>query len=343
MSRTLSVAAAFLCLSGCATTTDRAEVGAAAPACRLAEADQAWLDRAVDAWRFTSREITAIGGVPNFQAVFFDGACVLTSANALSNVSVGEVEWIAAPHDGVVRLPDGDEMPAGVTSFTSGNDEGLTFFVMSTPSVWRAAGVDGGPMALENLMVAVMLHEGSHVAQIGPYGARLGALIEENDLPESFTDDSLQHRFRDEPEFAASIARETELLTAAAAAADDAEARRLAREARALMRARSARWFVGEDAFFEEAENIWLTFEGSGQWAGYQWLVHPQGGAAAADAVNARFVHNRWWSQTQGFALAMAVDRIVGPGWKSHAFGDGAATLLEMLDAALAETEQGAR
>jgi hypothetical protein len=33
----------------------------------------------------------------------------------------------------------------------------------------------------------------------------------------------------------------------------------------------------------------------------------------------------------------MALDRIVGPAWKAHAFGDGARTVLEMLDAALAE------
>jgi hypothetical protein len=31
----------------------------------------------------------------------------------------------------------------------------------------------------------------------------------------------------------------------------------------------------------------------------------------------------------------MALDRIVGPAWKKHAFGDGKQTVLEMLDAAL--------
>jgi hypothetical protein len=33
----------------------------------------------------------------------------------------------------------------------------------------------------------------------------------------------------------------------------------------------------------------------------------------------------------------VALDRIAGPGWKRHAFGDGAKTVLEMLDDALAE------
>lgn len=79
-----------------------------------------------------------------------------------------------------------------------------------------------------------------------------------------------------------------------------------------------------------------LTFEGAGQWTGYQWLVHPRGGAQPPAEVMARFTRGRWWSQTEGFAVVMALDRIVGPRWKRHAFGDGARTVLEMLDDALA-------
>ena len=99
----------------------------------------------------------------------------------------------------------------------------------------------------------------------------------------------------------------------------------------------SARWSVGDDAYFVEAEDLWLTFEGAGQWAGYQWSIHPQGGAQAPAEVLPRFTHGHWWSQTEGFAVVLALDRIVGPAWKRHAFGDGAETVLEMLDSALAE------
>ena len=43
------------------------------------------------------------------------------------------------------------------------------------------------------------------------------------------------------------------------------------------------------------------------------------------------------WSQTEGIAVVLALDRIVGPVWKRHAFGDGEPTVLGILDAALAE------
>lgn len=332
MARYIAVVA--LLLSACASTppSDQAEP----PACAVSEADRAWIARSLEAWRFASRDISHIASVPRFRAVFFDAACVLSSGDALTaDVPVDQVAWDAATHSGTITLPDGGEMPAGVTSFASGDGD-LTYFVMSTPSVWSAGGVSGRPIALDTMMVAVLLHEASHVAQVGPYGPRLGRLIDENGLPEEFNDDSMQRRFQDNSEFAASVQRETDLFLQAAAAVDDDEARRLAREARALMRARAQRWFTGADAYWAEAEDIWLTFEGAGQWTGYQWLVHPRGGAVPVADANARFVRGRWWSQTQGFALVSALDRIMGGGWKAQAYGAGQQTALEMLDAVLA-------
>lgn len=308
--------------------------GAPASSCSMSAADRAWIERALEAWRFASREITGIGSVTSSRAIFFDAGCVLTSADALASPSAQGVTWSASPHDGKIRLPDGSDRPVGITSFASGAD-GLKFFVMSTPSVWRAHGVPEA--GLETTMVAVLLHECSHVAQTGPYGKRLGKLIEENSLPDSFNDNAVQERFSSNAEFTASVKQETSLFLNAAAEPDDAEARLLAFEARELMRERQARWCVGDDAYLVEAEDLWLTFEGSGQWAGYQWMVHAEGGAQKPADVLPRFGRDREWSQAEGFAVVMALDRIVGPAWKKHAFGDGARTVLEMLDAALAE------
>jgi len=307
---------------------------ASSPACSMSEIDRAWIERALEAWRFTSREITGIGSVSSSQAIFFDAGCVLTSADALSSPSAQGVTWSAARHGGSIPLPDGSERPVGITSFASSKD-GLKFFVMSTPSVWRANGVGEG--GLETTMVAVLLHECSHVAQIGPYGKRLGKLIEENSLPDSFNDNALQERFGSNAEFTASVKKETGLFLKAAAERDEVEAKLLVLEARELMRARQARWCVGDDAYLVEAEDLWLTFEGSGQWAAYQWIVHANGGAQKPADVIPRYARDGEWSQAEGFAVVMALDRIVGPAWKKHAFGDGARTVLEMLDAALAE------
>lgn len=331
----VSLLAAALVLASCSTTAVAPPPPAQAPACDVSGADRAWIERALTAWRYTKREITHIETGRTFQAIFFDGACVLTSDNALTSDDASVVTWSATPHQGAITLPGGGEMPAGVTSFASGEGD-VAFFVMSTPSVWSAGGVPPGPLGLETLMVAVLLHEGSHVAQAATYGAAINAIAQANNLSDDFNDDTMQHEFGETPEFAASVERETQLFLESAAAPDDATARRLAREARAMMQARAARWFVGDKAYYAEAEDIWLTFEGSGQWAGYHWLVDPNGGAFADEAVYPGFaIRSRWWSQKQGFAIAHALDRL-DPDWALTAFGDGSHTMLQMLDAALA-------
>jgi hypothetical protein len=328
------VLAAVLALSACASAPVSPATPVAAPACAVSAEDHAWIDRALETWRFASREITGVHPTGDFGAVFFDANCKLSSPNALSVANSRDAVWTATPHSGTITLPNGNELPAGVTSFSAGN-EGVSFFVMSTPSIWRAGGVVGDPIDLESLMVFVLLHEGSHVAQMATYGTRIGAIAERNHLPESFNDDSMQHQFGDTPAFAASVARETELFVQAATATDDATALRLAREARAMMRARAAQYFVGDLAYYAEAEDVFLTFEGSGQWAGYQWMIHPRGMAAAPDLARRAAMRSRWWSQNEGLAIALTLDRLGPANWHTIAFGDGSQTMLEMLDSAL--------
>jgi hypothetical protein len=128
-----------------------------------------------------------------------------------------------------------------------------------------------------------------------------------------------------------------DLLFQAALAPDRAEVLRLTREARTMMRAREDRYFVGDDAYYREAEDIWLTMEGSGQWAGYQWVISPRGGAVPVSTAIPNFARRSgWWSQDEGLALFLVLDRLSGPSWKRHVYGDGAQTLLQLLDAALA-------
>ncbi len=329
------ILAAALVLSACTTPSV-----SSAPACEISVQDRDWINGALDAWRFTANEITGVAVVRPFEAVFFDDDCVLASANAFSAETVAEVTWSATPHTGEITLPDGQAMPAGVTSFASAEGD-RAFFVMSAPSVWRAAGVTNDALGLETMMIGVLLHEGSHVAQLDAYGAHIAAIVSASRLPDDdINDNMVQNRFGENAEFAVSVARETELLFQIVNTRDETEARRLAREARELMRARQARWYAGADAYLVAAEDTWLTLEGSGQWVAYQWIVHPSGGGADSDVAMANFARRgRWWSQKEGIALAFAVDRLAGFDWKRHAFGDGNMTLVEMLDAALAEPQ----
>jgi hypothetical protein len=301
--------------------------------CKLSAADQAWLDTSMRAWDYASTHLSGIGHVSRIQAVIFDKGCVLTSQTAMNG---GANVWTASLHGGKVELPDGTRIPVGVISFAGSDPKKGNFFVMSTPSVWHAAGKNGKGTTLEKLMTAVMLHEGTHVAQMPTYGAEIGKLSERYHLPQSFSDDSIQDQFKGNGDFARSIDAESKLLFAASKAKGRGEASRLVRQALAMIKARQARWYKGKDAYLAEAEPVWLTLEGSGQWLAYTWEVDPNGGRVASSAVLPGFVNDRWWSQREGFAAFMALQRLTGPTWKRQAFHDGRQTVDQMLAVASA-------
>jgi hypothetical protein len=325
--------AALACAFGCATATP--ERAAAAPVCTLSAEDMAWVEDSVAAWRLTRAQFTRLSIDGQRDMILFSADCALTSNDAIN--ADGPITWSASPVDEGVRLPSGNVIPIGVIAFARQVQNG-GFFVMSTPSVWRANAIEGGPLGLPALMTAVLIHEATHLAQIDTYMARFAAIAERERLPTDFNDDSIQERFEGNERFAASISRETDLLFAAASADTAEEAHRLAAEARALIAARRAQWYTGPDAALSEIEDVWLTLEGSGQWAGHQWLTSRDGAAAPAPLAMAGFARRGgWWSQTQGLALLLAVDRIAGEAWRAHAFGDGAVSGVEFLDAALAD------
>lgn len=338
--RHLTIAAMALALAACSTasTTDIMQLEPVICVTSSgAQGDNAWMARALEAWRFARREIAPIDVPENTEVIFFNERCEFSSPNALTAADAFDIAWSGDTPGETVRLPGGQEIPVGVVSFASG-ENGHAFFVMSMPSVWRAGNVPPGPMGLETLMVAVMLHEASHIAQSNTYGARITALTQRYHLPDDFNDDSLQHDFEGNAEFSASVTRETELFFQAAASSDRAEALHLARQARDMMKARAARWFVNNKAYYNEAEDLWLTMEGSGQWVGYRWLTHPRGGAIPVTVAMPAFgLRSRWWSQHEGLAIALTLDRLGPHDWSGHAFGDGPQTLLQMLDAALTQ------
>ncbi len=323
---------AFTLLAALSVISGAATANPTSAPCSLSREDQAWVDKSAAAWNDTSERITRIGHGQSIEAVFFDARCVVISGTAMNG---GAQRWSAAVHSGKIRIPNGAEIPAGVTSFAMGG-EGKNFFVMSTPSVWHAANKsDNGLGRLETLMTHVVIHEGTHVAQIPTYGRRMEKLAKTYGLPEDFSDDSIQERFESEPAFAKSIAEETALWIAAASATDDAEAVNKAGAALTKMRDRQKRWFTGKDEYLTAAEDIWLTMEGSAQWAGYAWLIDSKGGQLSKGVVLASFTKGKRWSQVEGFAMFMALDRLAVPGWRAHAFGDGSKTLFEMLDEAV--------
>jgi hypothetical protein len=304
----------------------------AAPAssCSMSPGEKQWIERALSAWNYMRLERLRIPPQADPVIVLFNDKCRF-EAKATSKPI-----WRAEPHAGVIRLPNGGEVEAGVISATMSNEKtGEPFFVMALPSVWEAAKIvrpddrDG--------LAGVFLHELSHVVQapvLSPFWKHAKARYGE---PEDLNDDQIQRVFQKDPAYVAVAEKERDLLFRAAMEPDEGKAKSLVRDALALREARQKRWFTGSDAVWQPYDEIFLTMEGFGQWVAYAWLSDPKGGGLTlAEAQTKMRGGRRWWSQDTGFSAFLVIDRFV-PDWPARAFAPRPALAIDLLRIAAAE------
>ncbi|MEO6528267.1 MAG: hypothetical protein ABIP93_16720 [Gemmatimonadaceae bacterium] len=307
--------------------------------CRLAAADSAWIATALDGWqRLNARTLHA--PPTRFPIlVLFDSLCSHTLPPArrpevdVAFVGAGQAFAVrSVEHGGTIRLPDGDSLPAQLISITSRLPNGDMFLVMSLPGIWRSS---GRASPHDVLASAVFQHEFAHT-QSASLGSRIDALIRRG-LPAQVDDDVIQKRFDSLPEFQSAYAAERDLLFAAASAPDRARAIDLARRALAAIDRRRARFFRGPNAIYADAEDVFLSMEGTGQWSAYLWLVDPDGGAMPmAQALPFIRRGGRRWSQDEGLALLLVLSRLA-PLAPRELFAPSATTVLPLLRRALGQ------
>lgn len=302
------------------------------PPCAMAAQDRLWVNKSLEASRYVLEQRLKLPAEEPPTIILFDGRCRFEAK------STAPTRWATEAHQGKIRLPGGDSVDAGVTSFASLDEQsGERFFVMALPSVWTAAGLtrlgDGG-------LTAVLLHEFSHTRQLNTLKPAFDAAAEIYEMPDDFSDDSLQKHFESDPTYVAVIEKEIDLLFEAAAEPDERKARARALQALKLLEARQNRWFVGDEFKWKPYDDIFTTMEGFGQWVAYVWLADPRGGGMTADAARKKMAGTRWWSQNEGLALFLVIDRFV-PDWAAKAFGAPPMLGIDLLREAVAGAASG--
>lgn len=293
--------------------------------CVMDDSDRQWLSGALEQWHVSARDDLGIAEVAMPTVYAIDAKC-------LYQFPMGDLlQPIAANHGGKPRLPDGSSLLVAPVSFAFGRDQ----FAMSLPSVWRAAGVKS-EYGLEHLMTGVLLHEIMHTLQSDLATRLLDPIGEEHGIGDELSDDFLQERFADAPGYEPAYREEVDVLFAAVAAESDAVARGLAAHGLHLMRARRDTWLAGNNAYYEELDDIFLTMEGMGQWLIYRYFLSLDESENNTRALEATRRGGRWWSQDEGLAMMLVVDRFY-PDWRELVFTDPDWRAENLLTAALAQ------
>lgn len=315
------------------------------PACTLSSKDRRWMEETVSAWRKTRRDELRLPDAPLPWLVFFDSTCtwhvtthraaldalVPASAVARTTLWLGGARATVAgvAHGDSIRLPDGRRIAPGLVTFAATYGRARRpFLVFAMPSVWRADPRHAADANLGRLVRSVFVHEMTHTAQTRAYGERLDAIAAAYGLGDSMDDDMVQERFESAPGYRAAFERERDLLYRAAAEPDAARRRALAGEALDAIRSRRARYFVGRDTMYAEIELLFLSMEGTANWAGYRAAA--DGGMSAPAALDLMRGSRRHHSQEEGLALFLVIDSLV-PCWKERVFAATTPTVLDLL------------
>jgi hypothetical protein len=310
----------------------------------LADADRAWMVDVLSSWRTVSRQDLGLKDRPIPWVVFFDQDRVWhvnfqtaplvpedeTPIRETLIVDEEPLPVLGFSHHGGIVLPDGDHIPAQLILFASTyGDPPSPYFVMAMPAIWRATPRHAQDTHLEALIAGVFVHEITHTQQSHSLGSRVDALVAAHGLDDDEVDDDLvQRRFADRPGYREAYERERDLLFAAAAAESDSTCRVLARRAHEAIAERRSRWFVGDETFYGELEDIFLNFEGVANWAAYRALIAR--GVAPEQALPELRRGGKWWSQDEGLALLLVLDRLDAP-WRQRVFSADPGSILAML------------
>jgi hypothetical protein len=307
--------------------------------CAMPDDERAWTQRALAAWERGSRDLLRTSPTPLPWIVLVgprcswhlapsaDAASFPDEAAALDGSQETHPGWTfagqavdvrAVPHGGHVRLPDGTETAPDPTAGARLRREGKdTFFAMSTLSVWRAAYPEMGEADLQPFFLGVFSHEIVHTRQLVAVGEEIGRLVERYGIPPKMDDDVVENTFKKKRRYRRAYEAERDLLFQAVAEPDPARVRELAAEALRLAETRRGRWLSGRRAWLGEMEALFLAMEGVAEWCRFRLLAEDPA-ETRSDAELLALVRGKDnnWSQDQGLALFLLIDRLA-PGWQA--------------------------
>ncbi|MDF2190377.1 hypothetical protein [Paraflavitalea sp. CAU 1676] len=319
---------------------------AAKPVKAAAPAAMAGVSQWFDAWNLVCRDKLGVDSMAAPRIFLYDDTAWYTTGDSRPGdtaMAIGgpgfswaALHWWTAKHHRQLRIPDGQTIPVGLMSFAGADSADHPFFVMAVPGYWKQAGVESKTLGIGNLVTAVFLHEFAHTRQQTGMGAAVTAIEKEHsfgDVP--LSDDIVQDLFKGDSTYHRQWRAEADKFYEAAFATDTPAMKRLTREALTLLQRRQATWFTGDRAILQRLDDIFLTMEGLGQYTGFYWLQHPSGGkfdyATSVDGMRRK---RNQWSQEEGLALFLILDKLASPGWTAQLLSDHPPTIITLLTAA---------
>ena len=294
------------------------------------------------AWKLVSKKIFKIDKVKPVDFVFFDDKYIYsTSTTSIKNGSLVKgfnlmnlaFQWQKKLHNDSIILPDKSVVPINLMSFAAENssDSSKPFFVMPLPSFWLQAGVSSKDLGLDNLITGVFIHEFSHSQQMQNFGKKITSFEKESNFETEFTDDIVQTIFGEDTIYLKHYQEEINLLYQSVS--NNTLNKKIVKKGLSLMEQRHEVFFKNKYENLKILDNFFLTMEGLGQYAMFLWLTHADGGNIKREIAREGVRRGgKWWSQEEGFALFLILDKLTVPEkWVRAMYGHKTESITELI------------
>lgn len=295
------------------------------------------------AWELICRDVYKVNKVKEVEFVFFDKKYVYSTSNVtITNGITFEgpsllnlnLKWKKAVHDGYILLPDKTKMPLGIMAFASllPNEKDKSFIAMPLPSFWKEGDVNSNKLGLSNLLTGIFIHEFSHTQLMQSFGVQLSLLENSMNFVIPFDDNLIQHIFQNDSSYVQAYNQEVDILYYIIN--QEVFNKVLFNRSRVLMNQRHKAYFKAHYKELQKVEDFFLTMEGLGQYSMYLWLIHPKGGNYNRQvAIEGVRKNKKWWSQEEGFAMFLVLDKISkSKKWAKEMFGQKSTTITSILE-----------
>jgi hypothetical protein len=296
------------------------------------------------AWELICRDVYRINKLESVEFVFFDDKYVYSTSNI--TVFKGEIikgpkllnrsfTWKKSLHNNSITLPDKKKVSIGLMSFASEmkGEKNSSYFVMPLPSFWLKAGVKSDELGLDNLVTGVFLHEFSHSQQMRNFGKQITEFEKNNKFETDFSDDIVQNLFQKNSAYSQLYAEEVDTFYDASTEINKTTKEFLVKKGISLLRKRHANFFTEKYENLKQIDELFLTMEGFGQYTMYAWLTHKQGANLPTEvAVKGVRRSEKWWSQDEGFALFLILEKLSKPkDWAGKMVGSKTESVINLV------------
>jgi|GEM_PF-4234487 len=295
------------------------------------------------AWKLVSEDVFQLKNQSETRFVFFDKTYVYTTSPITGNDGekiegpdfLGKKQvWFKKEHKGILILPDSTKAKVDMMIYASPTKEkGVkTFFIMPLLSFWKERHINSNGIELEKLTAGIFVHEFSHATQLETF-EKFNEYFETYQKKfgdEAFGDNMMQTIFEKNQEILSLYKTELYFFQKSEQS-NDSHRKKMTKIALRCFYNKHEKILIKYKKDLKKLDDIWLTMEGLGQYAMYEYLINSKGGnMSKKKAFEA--MKTKSWSQEEGFALFYLLSKYKKPEiWAKDFFNPDMPTIIEVL------------